>query len=440
MHNNDIAPFWLMIRGYFFITEIFIFIPAFWLALYTIMGSYNQTLYQKSRLSELSNTIIQALIGCIILFFLFVIDDSAKHYHYFVQMFFLFWLLQTVFTFALRLLLILAAKKHLRKGLYRINTLFVGDTKDGFKVYKEFEKRTALSGIKTVGYLSGNENHSLFAKQVKRLGNLNDVQKIIDEYNVEQVVLSLSKDDAYKRTELVNLLSEKDVAVKITPTTYDILTGSVKTSDVLGATLINIETNVIPVWQENIKRVLDVFAAVTGSVLLSPLLLIIAVRTKLSSPGSVLYTQQRIGYKGRPFMIYKFRSMIEDAEKNGPMLSSEEDERITSWGRFMRKWRLDELPQLWNILKGDMSLVGPRPERKYYIDQVTQISPYYKYLLKVKPGLTSWGMVRFGYASSVDEMVERMQYDLMYMENASLLLDIKIMFYSLRIIFLGKGK
>ena len=189
-----------------------------------------------------------------------------------------------------------------------------------------------------------------------------------------------------------------------------------------------------------VKRIFDILLAAIGTIILFPLTLLTAIIVKLSSKGTVFFFQERVGLNGKSFMIAKFRSMHISAEETGPQLSSDEDKRITAWGKIMRRWRLDELPQVWNVLKGDMSIVGPRPERKYYIDQIVKTNPEYLNLLKVKPGITSMGMVKFGYAENVEDMIVRMQYDLFYVENISLLLDIKIMLQSIKVVFAGKGK
>ena len=192
--------------------------------------------------------------------------------------------------------------------------------------------------------------------------------------------------------------------------------------------------------QAIMKRLLDIIISMSAMIILLPLIVFVAIRVKFSSRGPILYLQERVGYKGKIFTIRKFRSMYVNAETNGPRLSVNNDHRITPWGRVMRRWKLDELPQLWNVLVGEMSIVGPRPEREYYIRQLKMKEQPFEQLLEVKPGITSLGMINFGYADNVSEMVERMKYDQIYLQKKSLTLDMMIMVRTLKIIFMAKNR
>ena len=411
----------------------------FWLSLYWFTGFYND-IYRRSRLREIIQTFNSSVFGSVIIFFALILDDWVNSYNDYYQSFIVYFGTLFILTSFFRFVLSTRTNRRIRKKKIWFNTLVVGSNERAVTLYHDFEGLKKSTGNKFVGFVSVFDKiEFLVEKEIPLLGNYRELQRVIDEHQIEEVIIAIESKEHKKIQEIITLLENSDVKIKMIPDMYDIISGQVRLES-LGEPLIEIKHELMTQWQSLVKRGLDILVSLILLVLALPVISVCIVMIKKSSKGSIFYKQKRIGIHGKEFNIIKFRSMYEDAEKRGPQLSNEEDKRITSWGRIMRKYRLDEIPQFYNVIIGEMSFVGPRPERQFFIDKIVVKAPHYIHTQKVKPGLTSWGMVKFGYAENIDEMIERLRYDIIYIENMNLLNDIKILFYTVLIVLQGRGK
>ncbi len=417
-----------------------VIVPVFWVGLYAISGTYRK-IFRKSRLRELGQTLLQTLIGCLIIFFVLILDDVVNSYKNYYSSFVFLFTVHFSITFLFRFIITTTTARKIQQGKIGFNTLIIGSNGNAVDIYKEIKNQEISSGNKFVGfvYVDKYETYKL-DEFLPNLGSYQNLNDIIVKNKIEEVIIAIESSEHKIIEDIITKLEDVNVVIKIIPGMHDILLGSVKMTGIFHVPLIQIYPDLLPAWQQFLKRFLDIVISSLCLIILSPVFVFVAVGVKLSSKGPIFYSHQRIGLHGKPFVIYKFRSMYVDAEKNGPQLSSKNDPRITPFGKFLRKVRLDEIPQFYNVLIGEMSLVGPRPERQYYIDQIIPKAPHYKLLLKVKPGITSWGQVKYGYAENVEQMIERLKYDILYIENMSLTMDLKILIYTALIILQGRGK
>lgn len=414
-------------------------IPLFWLFLYFLQGTYADV-KRMYRMKILGLTFFGTLIGSTAIFFVFLLDDTIQSYELYYQSFLTLFIIHFSITFIPRIVYTSIQVKRIHSGKEGFNTLLLGGSEKAVGIYKEISTLHKGIGSKFVGFVNLNGIDKLLENELNYLGHVDELEKIIFQYNVEEVIIALESTEHKRLSSIISRLSGTGIKIKVLPDMFDILSGSVKMTNIFGVLLLEVNPEGMPVWQMSVKRFMDIFLSLIAMILLIPVYIFLAFAVKFSSKGPVFFKQERIGLQGRKFNIIKFRTMYMDAEAKGPQLSSSFDPRITKSGRFMRKARLDEFPQFFNVLKGDMSLVGPRPERQFFIDKIIEREPQFLQLTTVRPGITSWGQVKYGYAENVDEMLQRMKYDLLYLKNMSLALDIKIMLYTILIIVKAKGK
>ncbi|MCM1291505.1 MAG: sugar transferase [Prevotella sp.] len=433
LHKRGLEGFLNYVLQKHMIVEMFLTaVPM--LGIYWLSGYYNQP-FGKSRLQELITTFASALLNSLLFFFIFLTNDMNQELSTNTSIISGLFLFLFLIPYLGRYALTSYSIRQIKQKKLSFRTLIIGNSKKAHITADNLRKSPTLLGYDVVGFVNipgeKNYDHKGFS--------FLDIETKARQLDVSKIIISPDSFDDTRLLNLLNRLYSLPVQVKIAPATFSYVTYGINLNDIYGEPLIELTGPRISESTKNVKRTMDVIVSALAMMILLPLYIAIGILVKCSSPGPVFYRQSRIGLRRKKFRIIKFRTMTIDAEKDGPALSSATDQRITPIGRFLRKYRLDEIPQFWNVFVGEMSLVGPRPEREFYIRQIVKKAPYYNIIHQVRPGITSWGMVKFGYARNISEMVKRAQFDLVYLQNMSLLVDCKIIIYTIKTVLGGKG-
>ncbi len=397
-----------------------IFYPLACLVVHYLFGYYLRP-STKAYGKDFLRTLVSSALISLGAFFCIIIDDAVEHYHLYYHSLLVLFGLQFVLTYLPRLALTIYSHYQIRTGKYPNATVIIGDNARIHSLQQEVP-----------------ELRNAYTLSSKKINTFHDFRK---KHGIRHAIIALNENASEMALyDIIHRIYPEQVTISFPPRVFDMLTGAAKITEINDTPFVNITEQPMSDSSLCIKRAFDVGVSIVCLIVLFPVFLGVAIAIRCNSKGPIIYSQERIGLYGRPFRILKFRTMYTDAESHLPQLAQEEDPRITRVGRILRKYRLDELPQFWNIVRGDMSIVGPRPERAYYINQIIQQAPYYCLLYKIRPGLTSWGPIRVGYTDTLEKMLRRLNYDIVYIENMSIRLDINIMFHTFKVIIDGKGQ
>ncbi len=445
------AYFFLRIRSGLFAYAIepemwapMIVIYAYWLLWFAFFGLYRQW-YAQSRLDEVMTLFRTTAVGTLVLFFLVLMDDqSSSSSSSARELILAYWAMLFVFVSIGRLSIRAIQKRLLEAGIGTRNTLIVGWSKKAYELCDMVQKYPAL-GYRLIGFVTPEKRGPKGRKpmeyqSVPVLGALDTLPQLLGEQQVREVLIGLDSTEHDRLLDIIRYCNGHEVGMKIIPDLYDIVSGQARISSIYGFPLIEVNPVIMKPWEEAMKRFIDFLASGTILLVGLPMWVLVALAVRLTSRGPIFYRQERVGRNGRVFTMVKFRSMRADAEKtSGPKWAEKNDPRVTPVGRIIRRLHIDEVPQFINVFIGDMSLVGPRPERPYFVDQLEKELPLYRRRLRVRPGITGWAQIKYRYDQSVEDVKTKLKYDLFYIENMSWRMDLKILFNTLYVMLRGKG-
>ncbi len=430
--------FEIIILPEFFLPMVVLYF--YWLIIFTFVGMY-QSWFAASRFDEISTLFKATFVGIFILFFFIFLDDYINNVSSNKRiLIFIYWGFLVLLVGAGRIIIRSIQRNLLIKGYGRKAAIIVGFNERAFDVIDSVSNSPALGiDIKSFCVVKENQLNKEY-KNIKSEATINSLTEMIDKYNAQEIILALEEDEHDIIGEIIPICDDKNVKLKIVPDLYEILSGQARTSQIYGVPLIDVMPELMPEWERKLKRFIDIILSILILIISLPITIITSIAIKIESEGPIFFVQERMGQNGKIFKMIKFRSMKKDAEKHtGPVWSQKDDPRVTRVGKIIRKLRIDEIPQFINVLIGDMSIVGPRPERPYFVEKLAQEIPYYKRRLRVRPGITGWAQVKHKYDESIEDVKIKLRYDLFYIENMSIRMDLKILFRTIFVVIFGKG-
>jgi exopolysaccharide biosynthesis polyprenyl glycosylphosphotransferase len=414
---------------------------GFWLVLFVFFGLYRYS-YTRSRTDEIISVVKTVTLGVFIIFLMTfdLREDVSDPVRLSRVMIVTYWGLMVVLVGAGRVILRTIYRRMLEMGVGRRRTLIVGWGEKARNLYDQVAGAPALGydvvGFVTPGVWPVRKRH----RRVSVKGHLDQLGSLIEKEGIQEILIALPRRSEKKLEAVIAQCDASAAGIKIVPDLYDVIIGQVRTNQIYGFPLIEVLPQAMPPWEQVAKRFGDMVISLVVLIGFFPLWSLVALAIVLDSRGAVFYTQKRAGRDGRIFTMIKFRSMVRGAEKmTGPVWASDNDPRITRLGRFLRRLRLDEIPQFVNVFIGDMSLVGPRPERPYFVQKLKKIFPLYSRRLRVRPGITGWAQVKGEYDQSLEDVEKKLEYDLFYLENMSLRMDLKIILNTIYVMLRGRG-